>query len=134
MRKFSVMTECVSCWKYLQFVSNVNLCFPFWIEFWTKNSTVLIGSLYIIPIWLAEILFVHSGDKNGERIMSPQLDTKFHFPANIDEVYMKFCLDLIMRDVKGEKIDYAKESTNFWNRKMKKVVESRKESMKKSVC
>ncbi len=75
-----------------------------------------------------------SGDKNGERIMSTQLATKFHFPANIDEVYMKFLKDLIMRDVKGEKIDYAKESTNFWNRKMKKVVENRKKSMKNLVC
>jgi len=67
-----------------------------------------------------------SGEKNGERIMSHQLAKKFHFPANIDEVYMKFCLDLIMRDVKGEKIDYAKESTNFWNQKMKKIIDSRK--------
>ena len=58
--------------------------------------------------------------------MSTQLTKKFHFPANIDEVYMKFCLDLIMRDVNGEKIDYAKESTNFWSRKMKKIIDSRK--------
>ena len=67
-----------------------------------------------------------SGDNNGERIMSPQLTKKFHFPANIDEVYMKFCLDLIMRDVNGEKIDHAKESTNFWSQKMKKIIDSRK--------
>ena len=66
--------------------------------------------------------------------MSTQLATKFHFPANIDEKYMKFCVDLVMRDVKGEKINYAKESTNFWNRKMKKVVENRKKSMKNLVC
>ena len=76
----------------------------------------------------------YSDDKNGKRIMSTQLTTKFHFPANIDGEYMQFCFDLVMRDEKGEKIDYAKESTNFWNRKMKKAIESRKESMKNSVC
>ena len=75
-----------------------------------------------------------SGDKYGERIKSPQLTTKFRFPGNIDEAYMKFLKDLIMRDVKGEKIDYAKESTNFWNRKMKEAVENSKKSMKNLVC
>ncbi len=66
--------------------------------------------------------------------MSPQLTKKFHFPANIDDEYMKFCFDLVIRDEKGEKIDYANESTNFWNRKMKKAVENRKKSMKNLVC
>jgi len=66
--------------------------------------------------------------------MSPQLATKFHFPANIDDEYMKFCFDLVIRDENGEKIDYPKESMNFWSRKMKKAVESSKKSMENSVC
>jgi hypothetical protein len=49
-----------------------------------------------------------SGDKYGERIKSPQLSTKFRFPANIEEAHMKFLKGLIMRDAKGEKIDYVK--------------------------
>ena len=61
-------------------------------------------------------------------------DEEFHFPPEIDEEYQKFCYELFLKDKKGEKIDYAKESTTFWNRKMKKVIESRKESMKNSVC
>ena len=32
--------------------------------------------------------------------------------------------------IKGEKIDYAIESMNFWNQKMKQAVESRKKSRK----
>jgi len=36
----------------------------------------------------------------------------------------KFCYDLIKRSKKGEKIDYAKESANFWNRKIKEAVDS----------
>jgi len=31
---------------------------------------------------------------------------------------------LIKRSKKGEKIDYAKESANFWNRKIKEAVDS----------
>ena len=39
----------------------------------------------------------YSDDKNGKRIMSTQLTTKFHFPVNIDGEYMQFCFDLVMR-------------------------------------
>ena len=51
-------------------------------------------------------------------------DEEFHFPPEIDEEYKKFCYELIKRSKKGEKIDYAKESANFWNRKIKEAVDS----------
>ncbi len=55
---------------------------------------------------------------------------EFHFPPEIHEEYKKFCYELIKRSDKGEKIDYAKESMNFWNKKMKQAVENRKKSRK----
>ena len=55
---------------------------------------------------------------------------EFHFPPEIDEEYKKFCYELIKRSDKGEKIDYAIESMNFWNQKMKQAVESNKKSKK----
>ena len=55
---------------------------------------------------------------------------EFHFPPEIDEEYKKFYHELIKRSDKGEKIDYAKESMNFWNQKMKQAVESSKKSKK----
>ncbi len=64
-----------------------------------------------------------TSDKNGERIKNPQLTTKFHFPAKVDEEYMQFCYELLLRGKKGEKIDYAKESRDFWNRKIKEAVD-----------
>ncbi len=51
-------------------------------------------------------------------------DEEFHFPPEIDEEYKKFCYGLIKRSKEGEKIDYAKESANFWNRKIKEAVDS----------
>ena len=49
---------------------------------------------------------------------------EFHFPPEIDEEYQKFCYELFLKDKKGEKIDYAKESANFWNQKIKEAVDS----------
>ena len=57
-------------------------------------------------------------------------DEEFHFPPEIDEEYQKFCYELFLRDKKGEKIDYAIESMNFWNQKMKQAVKSSKKSKK----
>jgi len=51
--------------------------------------------------------------------MSQKLSTKFHFPAKVDEEYMQFCYELFVRDKKGEKINYEKESADFWNKKLK---------------
>ncbi len=57
---------------------------------------------------------------------------EFHFPPEIDEEYQKFCYELFLKDKKGEKIDYAKESANFWNQKIREAIESRKKSKKNS--
>ncbi len=51
---------------------------------------------------------------------------KFHLPPDIDLVYKKFCFELIQREAEGEKIDYEKESINFWNQKLKKAVNNQK--------
>ncbi|MEK0318313.1 MAG: hypothetical protein QQN43_01940 [Nitrosopumilus sp.] len=51
---------------------------------------------------------------------------KFHLPPDIDLEYKKFCFELIQREAEGEKIDYEKESINFWNQKLKKAVNNQK--------
>ena len=51
---------------------------------------------------------------------------KSHLPSDIDLEYKKFCFELIQREEDGEKIDYEKESINFWNQKLKKAVNNQK--------
>jgi len=51
---------------------------------------------------------------------------KFHLTPDIDLEYKKFCFELIQREAEGEKIDYEKESINFWNQKLKKAVNNQK--------
>ncbi len=51
---------------------------------------------------------------------------KSYLPAEIDQEYEKFCLELIQREKNGEKIDYGKESINFWNKKLKEALKNRK--------
>ena len=51
---------------------------------------------------------------------------KFHLPSDIDIEYKKFCFELIKREKKGEKIDFEKESINFWNQKLKEAVKKQK--------
>jgi len=54
--------------------------------------------------------------------MSQQLTTKFRLPAKVDEEYKQFCFELIQREKNGEKIDYGKESINFWDKKLKELI------------
>ncbi len=51
---------------------------------------------------------------------------KSYLSPDIDLEYKKFCFELIQREEKGEKIDYEKESINFWNQKLKKAVNNQK--------
>ncbi len=51
---------------------------------------------------------------------------KFHLQPDVDQEYKKFCFELIQREAEGEKIDYEKESINFWNQKLKKAVNNQK--------
>ena len=51
---------------------------------------------------------------------------KFHLPPDIDLGYKKICFELIQREAEGEKINYQKESINFWNQKLKKAVDNQK--------
>ncbi|GFN41720.1 MAG: hypothetical protein IH842_00775 [Thaumarchaeota archaeon] len=51
---------------------------------------------------------------------------KFHLPPDIDQEYKKICFELIQREAEGEKINYEKESINFWNQKLKKAVDNQK--------
>jgi len=51
---------------------------------------------------------------------------KSYLPPEIDQEYEKFCFELIQREKKGEKIDYGKESINFWNKKLKEALKNRK--------
>ncbi len=38
-----------------------------------------------------------------------------------DQRYKKFVLELIKREINGERINYAKQSVDFWNKELKKV-------------
>ncbi len=67
---------------------------------------------------------------NSTKMTGSKNVKKFHLAREVEEEYLKFCYELIKRSKKGEKIDYAKESMNFWNQKMKQAVESRKKSRK----
>ncbi len=51
---------------------------------------------------------------------------KSYLQPDIDLEYKKFCFELIQREEKGEKIDYEKESINFWNQKLKEAVNNQK--------
>ena len=51
---------------------------------------------------------------------------KFHLPEDIDLEYKKFVFELIKREKDGEKIDFEKESVNFWNKKLKQAVKNQK--------
>ncbi len=51
---------------------------------------------------------------------------KSYLPAEIDQEYEKFCFELIQREKNGEKIDYGKESINFWNKKLKEALKNHK--------
>ena len=42
--------------------------------------------------------------------------------SKVDEEYMQFCFELIIREKNGEKIDYGKESVSFWNKKLKELI------------
>jgi hypothetical protein len=53
-------------------------------------------------------------------------EKKIHLSPDIDLEYKKFCLELIQREEQGEKIDYEKESVNFWNQKLKQAVNNQK--------
>ena len=53
---------------------------------------------------------------------------KFHLPEDIDLEYKKFVFELIKREKDGEKIDFEKESVNFWNKKLKEAVKNQKTS------
>jgi hypothetical protein len=52
---------------------------------------------------------------------------KIHLSPDIDLEYKKFCFELIQREEQGEKIDYEKESVNFWNQKLKQAVNNQKQ-------
>ncbi len=54
--------------------------------------------------------------------MSQRLTTKSRLPAKVDEEYMQFCYELFVIDEKGQKINYQKESTDFWNKKIKELI------------
>jgi len=43
---------------------------------------------------------------------------KSYLPPEIDQEYEKFCFELIKREKNGEKIDYGRESINFWTKKL----------------
>ena len=51
---------------------------------------------------------------------------KFHLPSEIDLEYKKLVFELIKREEEGEKIDFEKESINFWNQKLKEAVNNQK--------
>ena len=51
---------------------------------------------------------------------------KFHLPPEIDLEYKKLVFELIQREEEGEKIDFEKESINFWNQKLKEAVNNQK--------
>lgn len=51
---------------------------------------------------------------------------KFHLPEDIDLEYKKLVFELIKREKQGEKIDFEKESINFWNKKLKDAVNNQK--------
>jgi len=51
---------------------------------------------------------------------------KSYLPSDIDLEYKKFCFELIQREEEGEKINYEKESINFWNQKLKEAVNNQK--------
>ena len=53
-------------------------------------------------------------------------DEKSYLPPEIDQEYEKFCYELIKREKHGEKIDYGKESINFWNKKLKEALRNRR--------
>ncbi len=46
---------------------------------------------------------------------------KSYLPPEIDQEYERYCFELIKREKNGEKIDYGKESINFWNKKIKEL-------------
>ncbi len=54
--------------------------------------------------------------------MSQRLTTKFRLPAKVDEEYMQFCYELFVREEKGQKINYQKESMDFLNKKIKELI------------
>jgi len=51
---------------------------------------------------------------------------KSHLSREIDQEYERYCFELIKREKTGEKIDYGRESINFWNKKLKQALNSRK--------
>ena len=51
---------------------------------------------------------------------------KFHLPEDIDLEYKKLVFELIKREKQGEKIDFEKESIDFWNKKLKEAVSNQK--------
>ncbi|MFB5610223.1 MAG: hypothetical protein ACE5R3_02190 [Nitrosopumilaceae archaeon] len=51
---------------------------------------------------------------------------RFHLPPDIDLEYKKLVFELIQREEDGERIDYEKESINFWNQKLKEAVNNQK--------
>lgn len=51
---------------------------------------------------------------------------KFNLPKDIDIEYKKFVFELIKREKNGEKIDFEKESVNFWNQKLKEALKNQK--------
>ena len=53
---------------------------------------------------------------------------KFHLPSEIDLEYKKLVFELIKREEEGEKIDFEKESINFWNQKLKEAVNNQKKN------
>ena len=54
---------------------------------------------------------------------------KFHLPPEIDLEYKKLVFELIKREEEGEKIDFEKESINFWNQKLKEAVNNQKKKL-----
>lgn len=51
---------------------------------------------------------------------------RFRLPQDIDLEYKKLVFELIQREEDGERIDYEKESINFWNQKLKEAVNNQK--------
>ena len=41
--------------------------------------------------------------------------------SGADQRYKKFVLELIKREINGERINYEKLSVDFWNKELKKV-------------